>query len=482
MNSESVDLIATDPLFNSKRIYNAPLGSKAANQQFDNRWKWDEVTDEWHDLIATSHPMIKRLIETAVIIENGSVDDNTGKIDTGRTKNSLAAFLAWMAPRLIEMHRILKPTGSLYLHCDSSANSYLKLLLDAVFGRSQFRDEIIWHRTGGAAKGSQHSKRSFGKDCDTIYHYTKTGNYVHNGVYRSLSEEEAKKKFPKIDDQGRRYNTATPIFRAPSMGPRPNLCYTYKDDSRGIDVTNPHPSGWRVSKEELQKMDENGEIIWHPTKRPKRKTFLSNYKGEPCGCLWTDIPPVVGKKRSDWKTEKPIKLYERIIRASSNPGDCVFDPFAGCATTCVAAERLGRQWVGIDIDPVAERITKETLFDVSGISQMIDNSFVKVRKSPPKRQDTEKVTDKEMRLSLWKKQGRKCANPYCSLKEVARPEDLELDHVIPKSRGGSDDLLNRIGLCGNCNRRKSAKAWGMFLDEERSRQPHPSLPLQQSHE
>lgn len=476
MNSGSVDLIATDPPFNSKRIYNAPLGSKAANQQFDDRWKWDEVTDEWHDLIATDHPTIKKLIETAVIVENGNVDVKTGKINTGRIQNSIAAFLAWMAPRLIEMHRILKPTGSLYLHCDSSANSYLKLLLDAVFGRNQFRDEIIWHRTGGAAKGSQHKKRSFGKDCDTIYHYTKTDRYVHNGVYRSLSEEEAKKKFPKIDDQGRRYNTATPIFCAPSMGPRPNLCYTYKDESRNIDVTNPHPSGWRVSKEELRKMDENGEIIWHPTKRPKRKALLSNYKGEPCGCLWTDIPPVVGKKRSDWKTEKPVKLYERIIMASSNPGDIVLDPFAGCATTCVAAEILNRSWVGIDIDPVAEQITKTRLFDVSGLNQEIDNSFLSIKKHPPARTDITLMSPDKMRLYLWKRQGQRCANPYCSLGVLKRVVDLELDHIIPRSRGGPDDISNRIGLCSNCNRRKSAKALGMFLDEERSRQPHPSLP------
>ena len=138
IDSNSVDLIATDPPFNTKRLQNAPFKSRAAEQKFDDRWRWDEVTDEWHDVIAAAHPAIKEIIEAAAVIEGGNVDAMTGAVNTGRVKNSIAAFVAWMAPRIVEMHRVLKPTGSIYLHCDPAANSYLRLLLDAVFGRRNF--------------------------------------------------------------------------------------------------------------------------------------------------------------------------------------------------------------------------------------------------------------------------------------------------------------------------------------------------------
>ena len=166
MNSGSVDLIATDPPFNTKRQFNAPLGSRAAKARFDDRWTWDEVAGEWSDLLGSETPAIRELIEAVAVIEGGSVDRRTGRIDTGRVKNSMAAFLCWMAPRLIEMKRVLKPTGSIYLHCDDSANSYLRLLMDAVFGRKAFRNEIVWCYTGPG-----NVKRHFKRKHDTILFY-----------------------------------------------------------------------------------------------------------------------------------------------------------------------------------------------------------------------------------------------------------------------------------------------------------------------
>ena len=464
MNSASVDLIATDPPFNSKRIHNAPLGSKAAGQRFDDRWKWDDVTDEWNELIATDYPAIKEIIEAAVVIEGGKIDRHTGHIDTGVT-NSIAAFLVWMAPRLIEMKRLLKPTGSIYLHCDPEAGHYLKLLMDAIFSPSQFRDEIVWVRASKRAKGSQHKKRTFGRDCDYILHYSATKHYLHNEITLPLTEEEKYKKFPHTDERGRRYNTDVPIFCQPSMGDRPNLCYTYKG------VTNPHPSGWRVSIERLKEMDANGEIIWREGKRPLRKSFLKNYKGKPIGCLWNKIPIAAGEERTKWSTQKPWELYQRIVKASSKKGDLVLDPFCGCATTCVAAELEGRRWIGIDIDEVAETVTREQLSKAAALNQMSDNQFVRVKKNPPTRTDIPKISKDKMRLALWKRNGGICSNPYCRIE--LRVEDTHLDHIIPERRGGADDITNRNILCGNCNARKGQKAWGAFLNEERAKQPHP---------
>ncbi len=197
INSESIDLIATDPPFNSKRIYNAPLGSKASKQRFDDRWKWDDVTDDWYDVLSSKYPAIKEIIEAAVVIEGGTVDKDTGAIDTGPAENSVAAFLAWMAPRLIEMRRILKPTGSIYLHCDPSANSYLKLLMDAIFGRNQFRNEIIWHYQAGTKP-----RTAFGRKHDTILGYSVGRKWIHNRQGQPVRNPE---RYTEIDDDGRKF-------------------------------------------------------------------------------------------------------------------------------------------------------------------------------------------------------------------------------------------------------------------------------------
>ncbi len=467
INSECIDLIATDPPFNTKRQFNAPLGSKAAGQKFDDRWRWDEVADEWHDLIETDYPAIKELIEAAVVIEGGSIDPETGKVDTGKTKNSIAAFLVWMAPRLIEMKRVLKPTGAVYLHCDPTASHFLKLLLDSIFGKRNFRNEIVWLRYSGRSKGSQHTPKTYGVHNDSLLFYAASPKAKMVHPYRELTESEINERYPKTDEQGRRY-TGIAHFRGVNMGNRPNLCYTW----RGF--TNPNPSGWRVSKERLEQEYQDGKVVIHENGRLERRRFYDPEKGVSLGNVWTDIQPPKKKESTGWSTQKPLALYERIIKASSDLGDTVLDPFAGCATTCVAAEKLERKWIGIDVDPVAEKVTKERLYNISGIAQQIDDEFVTVKKYPPKRTDIPSMGKDKLRLFLWKKQGHRCANPYCTMTSE-RPEDFHLDHIIPKSRGGADDISNRNALCGNCNSRKSNKAWGAFLDEERAKQPHPTI-------
>ncbi len=240
----------------------------------------------------------------------------------------------------------------------------------------------------------------------------------------------------------------------------------------------PHPkNGWAISEEKMAAWDAEGRLEFpkKPTGRIQRRRFLDEIKGKPLQSVWSDIRMIASQsdERTGWPTQKPLALYARIVEASSNEGDLVLDPFAGCATTCVAAERLNRRWIGIDIDPVAETVTKDRLQRETGLFEFIDGNPVTVRKNPPKRTDVPSVSDDKLRLALWNNQGRVCGNPYC--RHELRKVDVHLDHRIPQSRGGEDGLVNRVGLCQNCNGRKSKKAWGTFLDEERAKQPHPKV-------
>lgn len=418
IDSASIDLIATDPPFNSKRSFNAPLGSRAVGQKFDDRWVWDGITDVWYTRYAKNHPPVKEVIEAAAVIEGGAVDYERKQISTGRT-NSMAAFLCWMAPRLIEMRRILKPTGSLYLHCDDAADSYLRLLLDAVFGRSAFRNAITW-----CYKGGGNTKHHFKRKHDTIFWYAMP-EAGFNRQYRPMSDE-AKALFNKKDESGR----------------------LYKKHSIRPDGT-------------------------------ERRTYLDETPGEQILDWWADIhsfgTATQSKERTGWATQKPVALYERIIKASSNPGDLVFDPFAGCSTTIIAAERLNRQWVGCDIDPMAETILAERMdqwLNEQAMEIGRGRRPVEVRKSPPRREDMPPMPKQEMKEVLYREQEAQCANPYCSSKGL-RIVDFHIDHELPKSRGGPDDLWNRMLLCGNCNTRKSDSSWDDLLNEEQKRQPHP---------
>ncbi|MCY4332345.1 MAG: DNA methyltransferase [Cyanobacteria bacterium MAG CAR1_bin_15] len=479
MDSETVDLIATDPPFNAKRSFNAPLGSKAATQRFDDRWRWDQVTDEWHDLLATDHPAIKEVIEAAVVIEGGQVTDRG--IETG-VENSIAAFLAWLAPRVVEMRRILKPTGSLYLHCDDAANSYLRILLDAVFGRSNFRNEIVWKRTAG--KGLNPTR--YVRNCDRILYYAKGAKPIWNQQYDPFDpaygaawRKDERGPWEDADLTGGK--AGGPAACKPFRGVTPSAGRAWAPPPRNKF---PPDAGLPDNYESLdalskcEALDDAGLIHW-PRKAggiPRYKKYLSTLPGIYASDLIVNIPPVSSRSRehTGWKTQKPLKLYRRIVEASTHEGDLVMDPFAGCATTCVAAEQLRRRWIGVDIDPVAETVTLDRLREETGLFEAIDGKPVTARKHPPRRSDIQHVTDAKLRVILWNNQGRRCANPYCT-SERLRAEDLDLDHRIPKSRGGADDQSNRIGLCHNCNTRKGAKAWGKFLDEARARLPHPKV-------
>ncbi len=361
MKLGSVDLIYLDPPFNSQRNYNAIYTTETGKPLPD---QIDAFCDTW----TISEETERAIQHMPILIREAGYDDVVAEfwrvwLNTLRKTNpKILAYLTYMTQRLLPMRGILKPTGSLWLHCDDEAVHYIKVMLDGIFGYENFRDMIVWQRAAGRAKGSQHPPRTFGRDVDYILHYSKGKNYTHHGTYRVLSEIEMAEKFPEVDERGRRYNAEVPIFRQPSMGPRPNLCYTYKG------VTNIHPSGWRVKRETLEVMDANGEIIWREGKTPLRKSFAESYKGKPVGNLWTDIPNITGNERLGYDTQKPVALLQRIISASSNSGDVVFDPFCGCASTIEAAHRLGRQWIGIDIAIHAvKRVSSVRLRDRLGL-------------------------------------------------------------------------------------------------------------------
>ena len=392
---------------------------------FKDTWTLNDVDLHEHGELADRHDGAYKVIDTA-------------RATHGK---SAMSYLIMMSVRLLEMHRILKPTGAIYLHCDKHMSHYLKLLMDAIFDQSNFRSEVIWQRAAKRAKGSQHAPKTFGVDTDSIFFYAKSSRHKMRNVYRKLTEEEELEKFPEVDSRGR-YKTDVPIFCAPSMGERPNLCYEYKG------VRNPHPAGWRVEKKKLIEMDERGEIIWREGKTPKRKSYLANYKGKPVGSLWLDIPNV-GKKRIH-VTEKPLKLLERIILASSDEGDLVFDPFCGCATALVAADINRRRWAGCDIAPKAatlvnKRIREEQKPMFAGCNVIHDI---------PRRTDLEKLPNyRTYKHALYGKQ-----EGICNGCGVLFPFKIfQVDHMTPQSRGGTDHVENLQLLCPPCNHSKGGK-------------------------
>jgi site-specific DNA-methyltransferase (adenine-specific) len=335
----SVDLVYLDPPFNSNASYNvlfrAPSGggTDASIEAFDDTWQWGPAAeDALADIRASGNHTLHTLM---------------GAIRTALGDNALMAYLAMMAVRLVELHRVLKDTGSLYLHCDPTASHYLKLVLDAVFGFENFRNEIVWKRT--FAHGNV--GRTYGDVTDTIFFYTKSGRYTWNQTFKQLTAEKLDKKYPNVDPDGRRWQSVT--LRNP--GYRPNLHYPYTA-SNGVTYQ-PHPNGWSCNLERMQKYDEEGRLHY-PSRADgalRLKMYEDESKGERLQTLWDDIPPIgaQAQERLGYPTQKPRALLERIIAASSNPGDVVLDPFCGCGTAVDAAQKLGRQWIGIDITHLA---------------------------------------------------------------------------------------------------------------------------------
>jgi len=309
---ESIDLIYLDPPFNSNRSYNVlfkdekGLDADAQMQAFDDTWHWGKTAERtYHELVQNSPPEVVTML--------GGFHDLIGY-------NQMLAYLVMMTARLVEMHRVLKPTGSLYLHCDPTASHYLKIALDTIFSAQNFRNEIIWKRTTAHSDPNR-----WGHVHDILLFYTKTDKYTWNNIYLPY-EEVYKTRFCQVDSDGRQWTDDNLTAKGLSGGG-----YTY--EYKGVI------SLWRVPLETMQRLDAAGRL--HFTKKGgiRLKRYLDELPGLLIQDVITDIYPINSQasERLGYPTQKPLALLERIIQASSNPGDLVLDPFSGCGTAIAAA-------------------------------------------------------------------------------------------------------------------------------------------------
>ena len=371
MNSECVDLIYLDPPFNSNHNYAAPIGSRAAGAAFKDTWTLSDVDVAWTDELRKRNPDLY-----AMIIAVGKVGGKSGM-----------SYLIYMAVRMLEVYRVLKNTGSIYFHCDPTMSHCIKLMMDAIFGNDNFRNEIVWCYHGpGSPK-----MRQFNRKTDHIFWYSKGEEWVFNGD----------------------------AVRVP-----------YKDPSQSLRRA--MSSTESFTEEEVEAYRARGKI-------PEN---------------WWEMRIAARSKREyvGYPTQKPLALLERIIKASSNRGDVVFDPFCGCATTLIAAEKLQREWIGIDISKKALDLVKSRLYDEVQVGALLDK--LHHRTDLPKRADLGKLPPPHThKKALYGEQGGDCAgcrNHY----EI---KDLEIDHIIPKKDGGTDHADNLQLLCGHCNRVKGRR-------------------------
>jgi len=354
---ESVDLIYLDPPFNSNRTFNVLFRDESGEEApaqltaFADTWHWNVVAEQtYQELVTTGQPQVSMMISALRQF-----------IGT----NQMLAYLVMMAARLVELRRVLKPTGSLYLHCDPTASHYLKVVLDTIFGPQNFMNEIAWKRTSS----HNDARRNFSSLNDILFFYTKTEAYTFNPQFTPYSEDYIQHNFRFVDENGRKYASAD--LRSPN--PRSNLTYDYKGYK-------PHTNGWTVSLEKMQELDRQGRLIFpkDPNGRIRVKKYLDEMPGIVLGNNWGDIPPISSQaaERLGYPTQKPIALLERILSASSTPGDVVLDPFCGCGTTIAAAQKLGRRWIGIDITHLAIALQKYRLKDSFGLAEKQDYTVV----------------------------------------------------------------------------------------------------------
>jgi len=356
--SESVDLIYLDPPFKSGREYNflyrhdKRADSPAQEDMFVDTWKWDAIRYEESIQECSENPRLAMLLQSFYQMLGGS---------------EMMAYLSMMAPRLFEMHRTLRRTGSLFLHCDPAASHYLKVLMDAIFKPENFRNEVIWKRTS-----AHNSAKRFGPVHDTILFYSRSDKFTWNPHYTPYDENYVKQFYRHVDTDGRRYTSSDLTAAGKRKG-------SSGQPWRGIDPAEKGKGNhWKFTQETLDRLDLEGRILW-PAKEggmPRYKRFLDEMHGLALQDVFTDIVPVQthSKERTGYATQKPLSLLERFISACSNPGDVVLDPFCGCGTAVVASQKLNRHWLGIDVAILAVEIMQDRLRDEVGIVEGPDYS------------------------------------------------------------------------------------------------------------
>ncbi len=371
INSECVDLVYLDPPFNSNRDYAAPIGSEAAGAAFKDTWTLDDVDEAWLDEIEERNPALHAVIDAAGLVHGGG----------------MKSYLIMMGARLLELKRVLKPTGSIYLHCNHEANSYLRMLMDSVFGQNNFRNEIVWCYTGPGSPGM----RQFNRKHDNIYWYSVSGEWCFNAdAVRIEHHAKTRENFkPGLTGSG------------------------FVAETYDLAPTGKVPESWWAQAK------GNGLAI------AARQT--KQYVGYP--------------------TQKPLALLDRIIRASSNEGDVILDPFCGCATTLVAAETVGnRHWAGIDLSPLAVKLVNHRLRDQHGLfGQILERTDI------PRRTDLgDEVVPTEYKAVMYGEQ-----RGYCNgCRHHFQYRNLAVDHIIPRVREGTDHAENLQLLCTSCNSMK----------------------------
>ena len=485
MNSETVDLIATDPPFNTRQNRFGTAGHYVDNWKWGDTGKlpdqraWNEVHPVWLDEIKDENRALFEVIEAAGHCHG----------------QDIAAFLCFLSVRLLEMHRVLKPTGSLYLHCDHTANAYIRMAMDAIFGAKNFRNEIVWVRNV-TRKGDM--KKALGHDTDNIFRYSKGNDLTWNREavtkpynLQNLSEK-TRRQYNKQDHDGRLWRLTE--ITDPHQNPESSCTY----EVMGVTRT------WRWTKDRMKREINSGRIVQiSPGNVPRYKRYLDEQKGLYLNNVWDDIPNLTGttSERTGSPDQKPLALYEKFVLASSNKGDLVLDPFAGCATTIMAAQKNGRRWVGIDRRPDArfhiicrmegirakdaEYIRKLPLL-TNWIDARLAQHDAQFRTEPPTRSDggdaaapvyttSEKstLTHRQIEDYLVETFGLQCW--ACDFKA---PDEryLQLDHVDPRADGGSNDLDNRVLLCQPCNLAKSDRITLIQLRRENAQNGYLTKP------
>lgn len=448
IDGETLDLIYLDPPYNTGVAWQSPIGRSGGKEiasAFSDIWNLSTMhRDELREL-DDAHPDAAGLI-----LELGRIHGE-----------SWVSYLTYMATRLVEMHRILKPTGALYFHLDGTMAHGIKLVLDAIFSPQNFRNELIWRRSNR----NKSARKKFGESTDTILFYTKSEQHSFNVQYQPYSDDYVRREYRHDDGDGRG-KWASISLQNPSLG---GYCYEY-------DGYAPPPKGWRCPPATMRELDARGELHKPANKNRqlRRKKFLTDARGVAVNNIWTDINFVSGREATGYATQKPRALLERIITASSAAGDVVLDPFCGCATTCIAAHRLGRAFIGIDISDGAAQIVRTRLrADVAGIEKGGKHrTAANANESEGLALDAHGVTHyvgygaiptrtdlpplpprADIRRHLHIQQAGKCLT--CGT--AVDIKNLAIDHRIAKRRGGNDILGNFQGLCTSCNSRKGPR-------------------------
>ena len=448
LNSASVDLIYLDPPFNSKANYAAPIGSQAAGAEFKDTWTFTDLDEEWLELMKAKHPALIHIIQATIL-------------------NSDRSYLIYMAARMIEMLRILKNSGSIYLHCDDRMSHYLKLIMDALFGRKNFKNEIIWKRTTGRSDAKR-----FGRVHDVVLYYTKGDEFTWKTQYAEHDPEYVKRNYSNSDYRGKwqKVDLMGPGPRGgesgqPWKGIDPNKSGrswstpakgSMSDYIRENEIIKNWPDAYDGVHAKLDALDQAGLIYWPEKGRgiPRLKYYLSASKGVAVNDIFSDIGKLEAQdpERTGYPTQKPIKLLQRIINASSNEGDVVLDPFCGCATTCVAAESLNRKWIGIDIsDLAAELVVKRIRKELGLFGNTIHRTDI------PQRTDMGKLPPYNSPENISRMYGEQSGNCNGCRKHFEKV-NLTIDHIVAKSKGGTDHIGNLQLLCGHCNSTKGVRS------------------------